>query len=100
MINLQKILSQVQILEDEIDIPTNIQNVDNSTVNDALQIVFAVLGAVAMLIIVIAGMQYSLSRGNPEKTGKARNAIIYAAVGLVIAFLAFGIVRYVVREAG
>jgi uncharacterized membrane protein YjfL (UPF0719 family) len=42
-------------------------------------------------------MKFVLSRGNPDAVAKARNTIIYAAVGLVISMLSFAIVRFVVR---
>ncbi len=94
--NILYTLSQITIREDELDLPMG--NVTDNTVATVLETMFSIMGIVAMLVIVIAGMLFSLSRGNPDKAGKARNAIIYAAVGLVIAMLAFAIVRYVVRN--
>lgn len=68
------------------------------TVTTLLQITFAIVGAVALLIIVIAGLKYVTSQGDPQSTGQARNAIIYAAIGLVIALSAEIIVTFVVRS--
>jgi hypothetical protein len=64
-------------------------------VQTVIQIVIGVLGAVALLIITIAGLQYVLSEGDPQKAARAKNAIIYAVVGLVIAILAQAIVTFV-----
>ena len=95
--------SQINIGEDQLDIP----NVDvdransdgnNAAVADILELAFGAIGAVAFLVIVIAGLQFILSRGNAEAAGKARNTIIYAAIGIVIAVLAFTIVRFVGRS--
>lgn len=60
-------------------------------------IVFAISGAIALLIIVIAGFQYITSQGNPQTVAKAKNAIIYAGVGLVVLILANAIVAFVVK---
>jgi hypothetical protein len=60
-------------------------------------IVFGISGAIALLIIVIAGFQYITSQGNPATVGKAKNAIIYAGVGLTILILADAIVAFVVK---
>ncbi len=95
MLQLLKILSQIDIKNTEIEIP--MVEVTNRTVPDALEIVFGVLAVVAMLIIVLSGLQFSLSRGNPEKAGKARNGVIYAAVGLGLALMAFTVVRFVIK---
>jgi len=98
MLNFLKLFGQVIIEDKDLDIPTTV--VTKNTVPNALQIVFGVMGVIAMLIIVIAGLQFSLSRGNPEKAGKARNAIIYAAIGLGISLVAFSIVRFVIGRVG
>lgn len=60
-------------------------------------IVFSITGAISVLIITIAGFQYITSQGNPQAVGKAKNAIIYACVGLFISILAVSIVNFVAR---
>ncbi len=57
-------------------------------------IVFGVIAAVAVLIIVIAGLKFVTSNGNPESISKARNTMIYAVIGLVIALSAEAIVAF------
>lgn len=98
MFNLIKILSQSQIdtndIKNNIDIPTQTAPVDSS-VATALQIIMGVFGAIAVIVIIIAGIQFMLSQGDPAKTNTARNTIIYAAVGLAICALAFTIVSFV-----
>lgn len=59
-----------------------------------LQVVFGVLGVVAVLFIVIGGLRYTISEGNPEDMSKAKNTIIYAIVGLVIVLFAEAIVTF------
>ena len=93
-----KLLAQA-INPDELEIPKASLDTrvgSGSTLTDALQLVLAIAGAIAFLIIVIAGLRYTLSEGNPQSTSKAKNTIIYASIGLLIIALAFSIVRFVV----
>jgi Type IV secretion system pilin len=97
MIKILTLLSQIKVDPGELDIPQTAPTSDG-TVATALEILFAVLGSIAFLVIVLAGLRYTISRGNADSLTKARNAIIYAAVGLVLSMLAFSIVRFVVRN--
>lgn len=63
-----------------------------------LQIAFGVIGAVAVLFIVIGGIRFVFSDGNPQDAAQARNTIIYALVGLVIAISAEGIVTFALNR--
>lgn len=68
----------------------------DGSIRTVLQIVFGFAGAVAVLIIVIAGFQYVLSQGDPQRTAKAKNTVIYAIVGLFVCIFSFAIVRFVI----
>lgn len=57
--------------------------------------VFVTMGAISILIIVIAGFQYVVSGGDPQKTSRAKDTILYAVIGLVVAISAFTIVTFV-----
>jgi hypothetical protein len=64
-----------------------------------LGIVFGIIGALALLVIVISGFRYVTSAGDPQKTAGAKNGIIYALVGLAVALAAETIIRYVVGNS-
>jgi hypothetical protein len=70
----------------------------SNTIPNILGIVFGIAGALALLIITVSGLRYILSAGNPEKTAKAKDGIIYALVGLVIAVTAEAIVAFVINR--
>jgi hypothetical protein len=61
-----------------------------------LSIAFGAIGALALLMIVLSGMRYITSAGDPEKMKKAKDSIIYALVGLTVAIVAESIVGLVV----
>lgn len=63
-----------------------------------LQMFFAILAASALLVIVIAGLRYVNSSGDPGTMTKTKNTIIYAAVGLVVSMSAFAIVTFVLNN--
>lgn len=69
-----------------------------SAIQTGLEVVFGVIGAVALLIIVIAGLRYIVAAGDPGQVAQAKKAIIYALVGLVIALSGFTIVAFVVKS--
>jgi len=59
-----------------------------------LQVFFAILGAIAVLFVVIGGLRYTISGGNPQDMKKARETILYAVIGLVVAISAEAIVTF------
>lgn len=73
---------------------------DNSALMLGLNIAFAIIGATAFLLIVIAGTRYVFARDNPESITKARNSIVYAAIGLVIVASAAVIVNLIIGRLG
>lgn len=65
---------------------------------EILQIVFQVTGAISVLIVVIAGFSYILSGGDPQRTARAKDAIMYAIIGLVVSISAYLIVTEVINR--
>ena len=74
----------------------------NSTLMDQLQLILnvalGVIGFVAVVMIVIGGLQYTTSSGDAGKVTKAKNTIMYGVIGLVVALLAFAIVNFVLTN--
>jgi hypothetical protein len=55
---------------------------------------------VAFGFVIFGGVQYIVSQGDPEKTNQAKNTILNALIGMVIAILAVGLVRFVGTKLG
>ena len=90
-------LASVLPADTNIDIPkTGLSS--NGKITELLNYSFGVLAAISFLVIVIAGVQFILSSGEPQKINTARNAIIYAAVGLAVSLLAMVIVSFVLAK--
>lgn len=81
----------------KIDAGANgITNIDaNSVVLGVLNTVYFISGAAAVIVIIIGGILYTISDGDSGKVSKAKNAILYAVVGLVIIMGAFVITGFI-----
>ncbi len=60
-------------------------------------IMFGTVGALAFIIIVLAGFKYIISRGDPKGIETAKNTILYAVIGLMVCISATVIVNFVLR---
>ncbi|HUC88236.1 MAG TPA: hypothetical protein VMR95_03760 [Candidatus Binatia bacterium] len=78
------------------DLPT--VGASSDTVQVILQFVFAGIGALALIIIIIAAIQFVTSGGDPQETAKARNTLLYAAIGLIVAVSAEVLVTFVLNN--
>ena len=55
-----------------------------------------IVGIIAVIMLIIGGIKYVISGGVAKKVTDAKNTVLYAIIGLVIAFLAFAIVNFVI----
>jgi glucose uptake protein GlcU len=53
------------------------------------------VGAVAVIMIVVGGLRYVTSNGDSKRTQAAKDTIQYSVVGVVVAILSYAIVRFV-----
>lgn len=63
-----------------------------------INVLSVIIGAIAVIMIIIGGFRYIVSAGNAEQAKNARNTILYAIVGLVIVALAQIIVHFVLNN--
>lgn len=56
------------------------------------------IGAIAVIMIIAGGIRYTTSNGNAEQVTKAKNTIMYAVAGLIIAIVAYAIVDFVLDQ--
>lgn len=56
-----------------------------------------VAGALSVIMLIIGGLRYALSGGNSTAVTAAKNTVLYAIVGLVIAFVAFAAINFVLN---
>jgi len=54
-----------------------------------------VLGMVSVVMIIVGGFRYTLSRGEASEVKTAKDIILYAIIGLIVAIMAYAIVNFV-----
>ena len=57
-----------------------------------------IVGAIAVIMIVIGGLRYVISGGDASQVQAAKNTILYALVGIIIAILAYAAVNFVINS--
>jgi len=76
---------------------------DDSAVTKAIQAIIKIIsyiaGIVAIIMIIISGFKFMTSGGDSGKVASARNALIYALIGVAVVVLAQFMVHFVFTEA-
>ena len=62
-------------------------------------ILYAV-GIIAVIMLIWGGVRYIISGGDSKKVTDAKNTILYAILGLVVALLSYAIVNFVLNIVG
>jgi hypothetical protein len=57
-----------------------------------------ILGAISVIMIIIGGLRYVISGGNSTAVTAAKNTILYAIVGVIVALLAYAIINFVLTS--
>jgi hypothetical protein len=68
---------------------------DGSIFTTVVNVLLFIIGAICVIMLIWGGIRYTTSAGNSASVTAAKNTIMYAIIGLVIAFLAFAIVNWV-----
>lgn len=68
---------------------------DGSVFTTIVNILLFVIGAISVIMLIIGGIRYTTSAGNSTAVTGAKNTILYAIIGLIVAFLAYAIVNWV-----
>ena len=61
-------------------------------------ILLFLVGAISVIMLIIGGIRYVISGGDQGAVTSAKNTILYAIVGIVVAFLAFAAVSFVIGQ--
>jgi hypothetical protein len=79
------------------DVKTGGGNADlGEQIKAVVNVLLFILGAIAVIMIVVGGIRYTLSNGDSSAITGAKNTILYAVIGLIVAMLAYAIVNFVV----
>lgn len=59
-------------------------------------ILLFVIGAISVIMVIIGGLRYVLSGGDSSNIQAAKNTILYAIVGIIVALLAYAAVNFII----
>jgi len=70
----------------------------NNLIRTIVNLLSAVVGIVAVIMIIFGGLRYITSGGNDTSVTSAKNTILYAIIGLIIVALAQVLVRFTLSK--
>lgn len=82
----------------DTEICKNRSETGSSLIKDVINTLLFVVGALSVVMIIVSGILYVTSTGDSGRVSKAKNTLTYSVVGLIVAFLAYAIINWVVKE--
>ena len=79
------------------NVPENVDG-DDGLVTKVVNILLWAIGLISVIMIIIGGIRYATSNGDSNAVTAAKNTIMYAVIGLVIAIFAYAIVNFVLVQ--
>ena len=67
-------------------------------IGNIIKTMFFIVGVLAVIVIIFAGVTFVMSAGNSQPIQKAKTTIIYAVIGLIVSILSYAIVNFVVSS--
>ena len=61
---------------------------DSGVFSEITNVLLFIIGAIAVIMIVIGGLRYVISGGDAKQVDAAKNTILYAIIGIIVAFIA------------
>jgi Type IV secretion system pilin len=82
------------ITANDINVPTGTGNIGLAFV-EVLHFLMILVGSLALIFIIVAGIQMALSAGNSSRFAHARETLLYAVVGLCVALAGYAIISFI-----
>lgn len=85
-------------IQKTIDSLPNSDGFGYNKVQDMFNLAYGFVGLIAVVFIIYGAVTYVTSAGNPAKIQKAKSAIIWSVIGLVVVLLAAAITWFVIEN--
>ena len=69
---------------------------DGGIFTTIVNVILFLVGVISVIMLVYGGIRYATSAGDSGRVTSAKNTVLYAIVGLIVAILAFAIVNFVI----
>lgn len=90
--------TEIKITPTDLGLNDAPKQVQSNQVAAILNVVYLVAGIVAVIAIVIGGVRYTVSGGDPSGVKAAKDTVLYAVVGLVVVIMAAAITDFVIKN--
>lgn len=77
------------------DVPNTLMG-DGGALTTVVNTMLFIIGFLSVIMLIWGGLRYIISGGNAAAVTAAKNTILYAIVGLIIAIFAYAIVNFVI----
>ena len=67
-------------------------------IKTVINVLLFIIGSLSVIMIIFGGIKYVISNGDSSQITSAKNTIMYAVIGLIVALLAYAIVNFVVTQ--
>ncbi len=71
---------------------------DSGVFKTITNVLLFIIGAISVIMLIIGGIRYVVSGGDSTAVTSAKNTILYAVVGIVVAILAYALVNFVITS--
>ena len=68
------------------------------SVANVTNIMITIIGIISVIMLIIGGFRYVLSGGDSKNTTAAKDTILYAIIGVVVALLSYSIMNFVIDQ--
>lgn len=80
--------------------PTDLFTGGDALIPRLINLMLFIVGILAIVFLIFGGIRYVISGGDKSKVDAAKNTILYAIVGLIVAILGYAIVNWVIGVVG
>ena len=80
--------------------PAQLFDGSSAIIPRVINLMLFIVGVLAVIMLIWGGIRYVISGGNSDRVKDAKNTILYAIVGLVVAILGYAVVNWVIGVVG
>jgi uncharacterized membrane protein YjfL (UPF0719 family) len=66
-------------------------------IGNVLNVALGIVGSLALVMFIYGGFVWMLAAGNEQAVEKGKNILMWAAIGLVVIFASYSLVRFVIN---
>ena len=92
-------IAKLSVSASELGLPTGTANL-GAGLYTVVNILFGFIGSLSILALIYGGMLFAMSQGDASGIAKAKNTILYAVVGIVLAASASMFVWFITHNIG